>query len=333
MVLVAVCVLALGGATAYLVASRAHEKEIRDKAPGVAQTSLTTLLAGPHIVFRNTNLHDAYGMVSVVSLAHPNGPRALTTKECDRVYAAARKVLCLSSSPGVATTYAAHVLDTDMTSTQSLPLTGIPSRARLSADGRFAATTSFTAGDSYAGSNFSTRTVISQVGRGVVANLEDFTLKHDGRSIKPVDRNFWGVTFAANDDTFYATVQWSGHTWLVRGSLSERRVVTLHEDAECPSLAPDGRTIVYKQRGDLPVGHWRLVRYDVATGKVSALAETRSVDDQVAWLDNAHVMYGLPRTGSNAGVDDVWTVPADGSGKPSVLIPEAWSPALVSAVT
>jgi hypothetical protein len=308
MVLVAVCVLALGGATAYLVASRAHEKEIRDKAPGVAQTSLTTLLAGPHIVFRNTNLHDAYGMVSVVSLAHPNGPRALTT-------------------------YAAHVLDTDMTSTQSLPLTGIPSRARLSADGRFAATTSFTAGDSYAGSNFSTRTVISQVGRGVVANLEDFTLKHDGRSIKPVDRNFWGVTFAANDDTFYATVQWSGHTWLVRGSLSERRVVTLHEDAECPSLAPDGRTIVYKQRGDLPVGHWRLVRYDVATGKVSALAETRSVDDQVAWLDNAHVMYGLPRTGSNAGVDDVWTVPADGSGKPSVLIPEAWSPALVSAVT
>src|SRR5262249_10199073 len=151
--------------------------------------------------------------------------------------------------------------------------------------------TSFVAGDSYAGASFSTRTIISRVGGSEVGDLEQFQLIHDGHTISPLTRNYWGVTFAADDNTFYATVEWSGHTWLVRGSMSSRTLVTLHEDAECPSLSPNGKFIVFKQRGNLPPGKWRLVRYDVATGKVIPLAETRSVDDQVEWLDNSQVIY------------------------------------------
>jgi hypothetical protein len=38
------------------------------------------------------------------------------------------------------------------------------------------------------------------------------------------------------------------------------------------------------------------------------LAEARSVDDQVEWLDNQRILYGLSR--------DIWVVRADGSGSP-----------------
>lgn len=328
-VLTAICVLAIGGALGYVLKARQHQKDTVRNAKPVAETSIANVEKGPRIVFRNTALGSKYGMVGMVSLADPHGPRALTSTECDRVYATAQKYLCLSSSRGVATTYSAHILNDEFGRTQQLPLTGIPSRARLSRDARLAATTSFVAGDSYAGTSFSTRTVITNVGGTTYGSLENFTLIHNGQSIKPIDRNFWGVTFAADDNTFYATAEWSGHTWLARGDLATRKIVTLHEDAECPSLSPDGTQIVYKQHGDLPTGQWRLVRYDIATGKVTPLGETRSVDDQVEWLDDSHVIYGLPRTGSQSAIDDVWSVSADGTSKPKLLIPEAWSPAVV----
>jgi hypothetical protein len=328
-ILAVICMVALSAAIGYLISARHHDDNVARHASPVAQTSLGAIDRQPRIVFRNTALGTSYGMVAMVALGAPGGPRAVTGTSCDRVYATSRNVLCLSSDRGVVTTYAAHVLDNNLDPTDTLPLTGIPSRARLSQDGRLAATTSFTSGDSYAGASFSTRTVITPVGGKTLGGLEDFTLVHDGKIIKPVDRNYWGVTFGADDDTFYATVQWSKHTWLVRGSISQRKVVTLHEDAECPSLSPDGKRIVFKQRGDLPAGKWRLVAYDIATGRVTALGESRSVDDQVEWLDNSEVMYGLARTGSQAAVDDVWALPADGTGAPKLLIPQAWSPAVV----
>jgi len=328
-VLCVICVLLVGAAVGYLINARNNQQRARAAAPPVARTSLAGVLSVPHIVFRNTNPRTRYGMVAAVPLTDPSGPRALTDTECDRVYAAARKVLCLSSDAGVVTTYAAHVLTEQMATLQALPLTGVPSRARLSPDGTLAATTSFIAGDSYAGGSFSTRTVISQVGGSKVGDLEDFTLVHDGQRILPTDRNYWGVTFAPDDNTFFATVKFSGQTWLVRGNIAQHRVVTLHKDAECPSLSPDGKFVVYKQRGSLPVGQWRLVGYDVATGKVTPLAEKRTVDDQVEWLDSSRVIYGIPRGGAQAATDDVWEVPADGSGIPKLLIPDAWSPAVV----
>jgi hypothetical protein len=324
-----ICVAAIGGAVGYLLSSRDDQRAAARHAPPVPQVSLAAVEHQPRIVFRNTALGTSYGRVAMVPVSAPSGPRALTSTSCDRVYATAKDTLCLSSDLGVVTTYAAHVLGNDFKPTQKLPLTGIPSRARLSRDGSYAATTSFTSGDSYAGTSFSTRTVVTPVGGTSTGNLEDYALIHDGQTIKPVDRNYWGVTFAANDDTFYATVEWAKHTWLARGSISQRQIVTLHEDAECPSLSPDGKTIAYKQHGDLPAGKWRLVVYDVASGKVTPLAETRSVDDQVEWLDDNTVMYGLNRSGTQAATTDVWSVPADGTGTAKVLIPQAWSPAVV----
>jgi hypothetical protein len=294
----------------------------------VDQTDVAAVRNQSRIVFRNTALGSQYGKVAMVALKDPAGPRAITDTSCDRVHAAAQKVLCLSSRKGVVTTYSAHILDGELNHPQDLPLTGIPSRARVSRDGSLTATTSFTAGDSYASTAFSTRTVISRLADKHIVSLEDFKLVHKGKVIKPVDRNFWGVTFL-DDNTFYATVEWSRHTWLVKGDIANRQVETLHSDAECPSVSPDGKLVVYKQRGDRPAGRWQLVRYDTVSGQVTPLAETRSVDDQVEWLDNEHVIYGIPRTGSEAAIDDIWSVPVRGPGKPGLLIPQAWSPAVV----
>jgi hypothetical protein len=57
------------------------------------------------------------------------------------------------------------------------------------------------------------------------------------------------------------------------------------------------------------------------------LAESRSVDDQVEWLDGDRILYGLPREGT--AETDVWMVPAGGTGSPAVYIPYAWSPSVV----
>ena len=51
------------------------------------------------------------------------------------------------------------------------------------------------------------------------------------------------------------------------------------------------------------------------------LAEERPVDDQVEWLDNKNVLYGLSA--------DIWTVPADGKGAPRKFLSKALSPAVV----
>lgn len=325
----AVVILAVGGSIGYLVGSRAEQQDAVRHATPVEQASAEAIQDAAHIVFRNTALGPDYGKVAMVAIEDPDGARAVTTVTCDRVYVAAGRTLCLFADRGLVTTHRADVLDRDLSVTHELPLTGVPSRARLSPDGSMAATTSFVAGDSYATGNFSTRTVISRIDGDDRLDLETFTLVHDGREIAPVDRNYWGVTFAADGDTFYATVSWDGRTWLVEGSVDDRLLTTLHADAECPSLSPDGSTVVYKKRGAGPPGTWRLAGLDLGTGVETMLAETRTVDDQVEWLDAKHVIYGIPRSGSAAATSDVFVVPADGSGAPDLLIPQAWSPAVV----
>jgi len=57
-------------------------------------------------------------------------------------------------------------------------------------------------------------------------------------------------------------------------------------------------------------------------------AESRSIDDQMEWLDNAHILYGTQRS-SQTAVRDVWVAPIDGPGPAKVFLPEAESPIVV----
>jgi Tol biopolymer transport system component len=165
-------------------------------------------------------------------------------------------------------------------------------------------------------------------GTGEALDLEGFQLVVDGKANNSIDRNFWGVTFV-DDDHFYATAASGKKTWLVKGSLAARRVESLRLDVECPSLSPDGTRVAFKKRGDLPNGHWRLSVLDLRTGQVTETAETKNIDDQAEWLDNDTVVYGMPRTGDGVATSDIWSVAANGSGAPKLMVSDAWSPAVV----
>ena len=81
-----------------------------------------------------------------------------------------------------------------------------------------------------------------------LGNIESWKSTVDGRPLRSVDRNFWGVTFADDDDTFYATAASGSTTWLMRGSLKTKSMISLRTDAECPSLSPDQTKVAYKKR-------------------------------------------------------------------------------------
>ena len=123
-----------------------------------------------------------------------------------------------------------------------------------------------------------------------------------------MDFNFWGVTFAQDSNRFYATLASSGVKYLVEGDIDARSARVVATDVECPSLSPDNTRVAYKKAYTDARGlGWHLEVLDLATMAVTPLAtETRSVDDQVEWLDDGHVMYHLP---SSRGAD-VWVLGA-----------------------
>jgi hypothetical protein len=233
--------------------------------------------------------------------------------------------VCLRQD-GDLTTYQLAVVDRNLAVQREIPLVGVPNRARVSASGRMVAWTVFVTGDSYNGGQFSTRAGILDTSTGQLAGtLEDFAVTRDDQPYQAVDENFWGVTFAADDNRFYATMSTAGKRYLVEGDFAKNTVRTLRENVECPSLSPDGAWIAYKSAVDAdPAKGWRLSVLDLATGQVTPLAETRSVDDQPAWLDANTIGYAIPRDRGHA---DVWSVPSNGSGAPHLLIADAESPA------
>ncbi len=277
----------------------------------------------PQVVFQNVARDEAYGQVAVVPLDQPEGPRTGTGTTCERVHFAAGKGLCLVPERGLVSTYVAMTLDADFQPIHRIPLSGAPTRARVSPDGRYGAATVFIFGHSYADANFSTQTTIIDMASGAsLGDLEDYTTIRDGDTWASEDFNFWGVTFAPEDsDVFYATVRSAGKTHLVEGDVGARTMRVLRENVECPSLSPDGTRIAFKKLIEGLVGQWRLHVLDLATMEETPLAETRNIDDQVEWLDDENVLY--------ADGQDVWTVPSDGSGSARMFIAEALSPAVV----
>ena len=327
----AVVVLVAGSSTAYALGefSRTHAREHR--APTVQTATLASIGSAPRVVFRHTGLDAEYGHVAEVGLSDPSGPRAFTSVSCDRVYARANDASCLVTKRGVVTRYQAVDLDQSWKTLDTTSLPGLPSRTRLSPDGTLVSSTVFVNGDSYMTTGFSTRTVIRHVNGASYGNLEGFTLVLDGRRVAPVDRNIWGVTFAPDDETFYATVSTGGRTYLVKGSLSRRTLTSVADTVECPSLSPDGTRIAFKQvRHDKSRGSWWTPAVlDLATGKRTVLTrETHNVDDQIEWLDDDTILYGLARD-DEPGVTDVWSLDTTPGAQPRLFIPEAWSPAVV----
>jgi hypothetical protein len=268
-----------------------------------------------------------------IAAIEPPGARPATVPfVCERVSFAAGQGICLQTERGLFTSYKAVLFDAAMKPRHSIKLDGTPSRTRVSSDGRLGAVTVFVTGQThgYSSASFSTKTSLIDMASGEeLTDLEQFTTWKDGAKIHAADFNFWGVTFAKNSNMFYATLKTNGKTYLVQGDLGLRKLTVLHENVECPSLSPSNRLIAYKKRTGPDLAPWSIYVLDLSTMTEHAIgAEKRSVDDQLEWLDEGHVLYGMRRS-SQSALSDVWVAPVEGSEPARVFIAEGDSPIVV----
>jgi hypothetical protein len=283
------------------------------------------------LFFRSTAVDQHYGSVAWIDVARPRAVHYVDSLRCEVVYVAGGHGICLSAERGVFTTYGASLFDArDFKVSGSFPLKGIPSRARVSLDGKLAALTVFVSGHGYTTLDFSTQTLLVDVRSAkVLADLENFEVRRDGTVIKEADFNFWGVTFTPDARQFYATLSTAGQHLLIRGDIATQRAEVLHENVECPSLSPDARHVAYKKRFVVD-GRilWQLQVLELGSNREIPLAEKRSIDDQLEWLDDAHVLYSVPSAedGSSPSTD-VWSAAIDPKVAPVRFIRNAYSPA------
>ena len=281
----------------------------------------------PHLLFVNMEAPNV-GQIKVEGLDAEAPQRVSTTLACERVHYAAGNGICLMyDRADLAQLVTVTLFDSDFKASHQLTTNGLISRARVSPDGKYAAFTVFVTGHSYMDADMSTATVLIETATGTnLGNLEEFETWKDGQLYQAPEFNFWGVTFAEDSNLFYATLQNRSKLYLVQGDVAARKLTVLHENVECPSLSPDGTRIAFKKRTS--TGLWQLMVLDLATMQEIPLAEKESIDDQVEWLDNERILYhkldyDAPLLAS------VFVVPANGSGQPEVLIPNAISPVVV----
>jgi len=287
---------------------------------------LQAILQEPHLVFLQPSGADpTLDEVAVAPLVQGTGVRFLTGLHCMRVYSAGGHGICA----GRTLQGGGFFFDDRFVAGRTLKQAGLTSRARMSADGRLAASTVFETGNGYNAPGFSTNTLITTVATGASVDLEQFAVSMDGQRLRADDVNFWGVTFAADGNRFYATLGTNGHAYLVEGDPAARTARVLADGVECPSLSPDGTRVAYKKPLPGDQRRWRLHVLDLRTMADTTLADPRSVDDQVEWLDSSRIAYGVQDEGPPATLDvNLWTVPADGTGAPTMFLAHATSPAV-----
>jgi len=287
----------------------------------------------PALLFFRANARDEnYGRLAVTSTDAIDRIQYSADLKCSRVHFARGVGVCLvleKLGPNYAISSATS-FDQTMKRGWTTRVMGVPSRVRVSPSGRLAAVTLFRFGESYASLNFSTQTSILDAGTGkVLTELEQFSVTREGQEFKSPDFNFWGVTFTNDENIFYATLWSKNKIFLVKGDFANRSAAVIRESVECPSLSPDGTRIAFKKRIEGKQLTWRLTLLDLRTSAETSLGESRSVDDQVEWLDNNRLLYSLsPGNPTFGAIADIWVLPTNPDSSPRLFIQGAFSPAV-----
>jgi hypothetical protein len=284
------------------------------------------------IFFRYNAVDANYGLLAYVENGSTDRIRFANSLTCEVTYVAGGRGICLTRTSMIMQLLAATLFDPEtFRVTGRITEQGIPSRARVSRDGKVAAFTEFKSGDGYASLNFSTRTLlIDAASAQVIGDLESFSITRGGKPFRNRDFNFWGVTFDTDSNTFYCTLSTGGAHFLVKGNIATRSAVVIHSDVECPSLSPDGKRVAYKKRVDAGGRTWEIRTLELATDQESPTTERRSIDDQLEWLDNDTVLYTVPESETRASpTTNVWRLRIDGRSAPELFLKSASSPAVV----
>jgi hypothetical protein len=283
---------------------------------------IASIQADPHLVFQNVIRDGNYAHVSLVSLDTPRGPRFPTGLVCERVHFAGGQGLCLAGEHGAESRYFAVPFGNDFAPRGQIQLAGAPTYTRVSRDGVYGATSVLTAQPTEGDPEAPAQTLLLDMRTGrVVADLEEFAVTRDAAIFDAPDRDIWGVTFSPDSDRFYATLRTAGNTYLVEGSVGGRRLAVIHPNAWAPAVSPDGKRVAYAKLVSSIGPTFRFQVLDLKTMIETPLAESTSIDDQMEWLDDQQLLYGLAA--------DTWVVPADGTGTPSLFLPDGLSAAVV----
>jgi hypothetical protein len=324
----------IGGAIGYVrwrIAATDHRTTPSIALYDPADPRFDDVRAAPHMFFLSAA---AYGRVAVVRLANPAEQWVMNTPECERSHFDKNGGLCLVlNRESVQPRAFAYFLDAKFQTRGRLDLAGLPIRARISPDGKLGASTVFITGENYASEEFTTRTTLYDLStHSAIADIEHFTVERDGKPFHDPDFNFWGVSFRRDSNHFVATLGTGGKRFLVEGDVARRHFRVVADDVECPSLSPDERHVVFKRHRTGQRG-WQLWAMNLETRESWAITdEQQDIDDQVEWLDNDHVIYGMVLgPGPVAQNLGLWTTSIDrAAGKnQKFFLQSAWSPAVI----
>ncbi len=305
------------------------QRESTPEATPVAAVVAGVSAAPGEVLVINRVPGDDYGKLAV---RHADGTRTLLERECVRVHIAAEHGVCVSQNDGIVATFTTTFFESINPQVEIKSYaSALPSRARISPEGTFSAVTAFVTGSSYEdiGAETTTIVTIDQIeSTRRIRGTGQLTINSDEDRFKNLDPQYWGITFA-DENEFYITGFYGEEPEVMRGWLDDMTLEPTGWVGSCPSLSPDGKTLVFKEmRAD---GGFDLVAVDLETDDKWRLGETRSVDDQVEWLDNDTVLYALHPDGGDTAVQpefDIWMVDIAEGSEPVLFLPNANSPAV-----
>jgi len=268
-----------------------------------------------------------------LAIRKPDGTREILNNTCMRSHAANGIGVCIDKTS--LTGYTSTLLN--LSSPDLLPLgnwgTLLPSRIRVSADASYATTTVFTSGSSYQDvAGFSTFVEFFDLeNRDNVLELEDFSYTKSNSRFGDIAGDFWGVTFTPEND-FYATFGIDDQIEIIKGSIEDKEIEPTGILGSCPSVSPDGKTMVYKKMVD---NEFQLVAIDLETNVTTEIGEISNIDDQVEWLDNDTILYALHTNEIAEDVQpefDIWSIDIAAGSEPKLFLPNADSPAVYRVI-
>lgn len=282
-------------------------------------------LPPPFVAFRALAPRDAYGRVAVMPL-RPGAMPQVSPLTCTRLHYAGGRGLCAAQEmAGSELINVVDLFDRTLRRGRRIVLDGIPTRLRVAPNGRVGAITTYAEEEHPDGERLATRTRLIDMRTGRhIADLRDFRVENF--NLPPIvgATDIAGVAFERDADRFFATLLTATERYLMAGSVRERRLTTLRTGVANEALSPDGRRLAVKRL--VPErGFWQLAVIDLGTWAEQDLRQgARSVDDQVEWLDDAHVLYHEVDGDSTS----LWMLPADGMQGPRVLVKDAYSGAV-----